>query len=255
MNLCRHPSANARVVGWQKSKQNDLTNTSERLSGRNPRYISTLKSNSPPSSVPATFLVWKKCSKTGGFPGGVRYDCWAPSTRYRDWACFILHSIRMADIRNRSWASCNAQLQCSVNFQPEEGIPLTVWYKINTFLKLKISINKEIEVIQSPNGFGKNIGLIRRFHSHKTCLTEIPWPFTHTIMLKAFKSLEAYDYFVFRKGGPISVKQKAVVVLKAEVAKQSQQDSHHLWVFAKRNGTILTATRKLSRSSLISVVV
>jgi len=46
-------------------------------------------------------------------------------------------------------------------------------------------------------------------------LIEPPGPFTHE-RLKAFKSLEANDYFVSRKVGPIfSAKQKAVIVLKA----------------------------------------
>lgn len=74
-----------------------------------------------------------------------------------------------------------------------------------------------------------------------TYLIKTPGPFTHE-KLKAFKSLEAYDYFISRKVGPISsLKKKGVKVLKAEVRPESQRDSHLPWVIVKEDGEIITA--------------
>lgn len=119
--------------------------------------------------------------------------------------------------------------------------------------KLKICIGDKIEVIQSPYEIGDDK---KRWSDSPVSwppicwgdiysyLIETPGPFTHE-RLKAFKSLEAYDYFVSRKVGPIfSAKQKAVIVLKAKVRPgqaESQRDSHLPWVIAKENGKIITA--------------
>ena len=70
-------------------------------------------------------------------------------------------------------------------------------------------------------------------------------PFTSE-SLKAYKSLDAHDYFVSRKVGCIysrSVVDK-IVILKAEVRPdqaESSPDSHLPWIICKNNGEIITA--------------
>lgn len=79
-----------------------------------------------------------------------------------------------------------------------------------------------------------------------TYLVEKPGPFTEAKM-KAYKSLEAHEYFVSRKVGVVysrEVKEKTgIFILKAEVrpGQAESQNSYLAWIVAKRNGEILTA--------------
>lgn len=79
-------------------------------------------------------------------------------------------------------------------------------------------------------------------------LIDSPGNFTKET-LKAYKSLEAYDYFVSRKVGPIynftaNFNPVTYVVLKAEV-RPGQADSckecHLPWIIAKQSAEIVTA--------------
>ena len=77
-------------------------------------------------------------------------------------------------------------------------------------------------------------------------LIESPGPFT-AAKLKAYKSLEAHEYFVSRKVGCVFSREVQprtnVVLLKAEVrpGQAETQDSHLPWLICKKSGEILIA--------------
>lgn len=86
---------------------------------------------------------------------------------------------------------------------------------------------------------------------HLFLLNRKPWT------LYSWKTFKAFKVWRSSQGNLGQYLQnKASVVLKQRPdPDKSQRDSHHPWAIANKNGKILTVTAKLSKSSLISVLI